>query len=435
MGSNLPKVMHKIAGLPLINHVITALEKSGVEDIIAVVGPDMDTVVSAASPYQTVEQTEQSGTGSAVKVALDIIPDTEGHVLVLFGADPLIQSDTIAHIAERCQQPDKPSVVVLGYRMADPDGYGRLITDETGQLTAIIESKEADADTLKINLCNSGIMAIDRKLLRRFISQISNDNKKGEYYLTDIVAIAQSEGYSCAFVEGNTDDFIGVDSRQDLAAAEAAIQKRLRQKTLAGGATLVDPSSVHFSFDTQIGADAEIEPFVVFGPGVKVHSGATIRSFSHLEGCEVLAGAIIGPYARLRPGTEIREDAKIGNFVEVKNATFEAGAKANHLSYIGDARVGAKANIGAGTITCNYDGFNKSRTDIGAGAFIGSNSALVAPVTIGDGAIVGAGSTIAKDVSKDALALTRAPQKAYGDYAVSFRKNKAEEKQRAKNKE
>ena len=432
MRSKLPKVMHKIAGLPLVNHVANALTDSNITDITIVVGPDMQIVSDAVAPYPAVEQTEQRGTGDAVKAALDHIPDDKGHVLVLFGADPLIQPETITRMIERRQQADDPAVVVLGFRPNTPGAYGRLVTESDDQLEAIIEAKEADEKTLAIDLCNSGIMAIDRSILKNLISSISDDNAKGEYYLTDIVGIAREQGRICAYVEGDAEEFIGVDTRADLADAEAVIQKRLRQKALDGGATLIDPGSVHLSYDTRIGSDVIIEPFVVIAPGVSIDDNATIRAYSHLEGAHVSSHAVIGPYARLRPGAEIGDGAKIGNFVEVKNATFEAGAKANHLSYVGDARVGAKANIGAGTITCNYDGYNKSHTDIGAGAFIGSNTALVAPVKVGDGAIIGAGSTIAKDVSGDALAITRAPQKSLAGYATSYRESKAAQKSRTK---
>ncbi len=430
MRSQRAKVLHKIAGLPLVKHVIGALEGADVTDITVVVGPDMEVVADLVSPHPTVEQRTQSGTGNAVKAALGQVADSNGHVLVLFGADPLIQPDIICRMIRRREQKDNPAIVVLGYRMDPPDGYGRLITNAKDQLEAIIESKEADPETLQINLCNSGIMVIDRELMPGLISKIRNDNTKGEFYLTDIVAIARAEGHLCAYVEGDANDFIGVDSRADLADAESALQNRLRRNALENGATLVDPDSVHLSFDTVIGADVVIEPHVVIGPGVTLEAGALIRSFSHLEGCHVAGGAVVGPYARLRPGARIGDGAKIGNFVEIKNATFEPGAKASHLSYIGDARVGAGANIGAGTITCNYDGYNKSRTDIGDGAFIGSNSALIAPVTIGDGAIVGAGSTISKNVPDNALALTRAKAKVMDGYAITFRKEKSKQKKR-----
>jgi bifunctional UDP-N-acetylglucosamine pyrophosphorylase/glucosamine-1-phosphate N-acetyltransferase len=432
MRSKLPKVMHKIAGRPLVNHVVDALTKAGVTDLTVVVGPGMEIVVKAVSPNPTIEQTSQSGTGDAVKSALGHITGKNGHVLILFGADPLIQPDTIRQMIARRELSDNPAVVVLGFRPNEPGNYGRLIADNNDQLNAIIEAKEADIETLAIDLCNSGIMAIDRSLLKTLISKITNNNTKGEYYLTDIIAIARELGRTCAYVEGDANEFIGVDTRADLADAELALQRRLRQRALENGTTLIDPNSIHLSFDTKIGSDVIIEPFVFIAPGVSIDDNATIRAFSHLEGAHVSSGAIIGPFARLRPGTNIGEGAKIGNFVEIKNAIFETGSKANHLSYVGDARVGAKANIGAGTITCNYDGYNKSFTDIGAGAFIGSNTALIAPIKVGDGAIVGAGSTISKAVPDNALAVTRTSQNTTDRFATKYRKAKAAQKESAK---
>ena len=432
MRSKLPKVMHKIAGRPLINHVTDTLLKAGITDLTVVVGPDMEIVTKAVSPNPTVEQTLQLGTGDAVKSALDYIIDKNGHVLILFGADPLIKPDTIHRIIARRELLDNPAVVVLGFRPDEPGTYGRLISGSNDQLDAIIEAKEADTKTLAIDLCNSGIMAIDRSLLKTLIPKITNRNTKGEYYLTDVVAIARKLGHTCAYVEGDANEFIGVDTRADLANAELVLQRRLRQLALENGASLIDPNSIHLSFDTKIGSDVIIEPFVVIAPGVTIDDNVTIRAYSHLEGAHVSSGAVIGPFARLRPSTDIGKGVKIGNFVEVKNAIFESGSKANHLSYVGDARVGAKANIGAGTITCNYDGYNKSFTDIGAGAFIGSNTALVAPIKVGDGAIVGAGSTISKTVPDNALTVTRAPQNTIDRFATKYRKNKAAQKESAK---
>ena len=432
MRSKLPKVMHKIAGRPLVNHVTDALSKAGITDLTVVIGPGMEIVAQAVSPNSTVEQTLQSGTGDAVKATLARITDNNGHVLILFGADPLIQPKTIHQMIARREMADNPAVVIFGFRPDKPGTYGRLITGNNGQLNAIIEAKEADTETLAINLCNSGIMAIDRSLLKMLISKITNNNAKGEYYLTDVVSIARKLGRTCAYVEGDTNEFIGVDTRVDLADAELILQKRLRQRALENGATLIDPNSIYLSFDTKIGSDVVIEPFVVIAPGVTIDDNATIRAYSHLEGAHVSSGAVIGPFARLRPGTDIGEGAKIGNFVEVKNAIFETGSKANHLSYVGDARVGEKANIGAGTITCNYDGYNKSFTNIGAGAFIGSNTALIAPIKVGKGAIVGAGSTISKAVPDDALTVTRAPQKTTDRFAIKYRKMKATQKESAK---
>ena len=432
MRSKLPKVMHKIAGRPLVKHVTDALSKAGVTDLTVVVGSGMESVSKAVAPNPTVEQTLQSGTGDAVKSALEHITDKSGHVLILFGADPLIRPETIHLMIERRELLDNPAVVVLGFRPDEAGTYGRLITNNNHELDAIIEAKEADKQTLAIGLCNSGIMAIDRSLLKTLISKISNTNAKGEYYLTDVVAIARELGRTCAYVEDEANEFIGVDTRADLANAELALQRRLRQSALKNGATLIDPNSIHLSFDTKIGVDVVIEPFVVIAPGVTIDDNATIRAYSYLEGAHISSDSVIGPFARLRPGTDIGEGAKIGNFVEVKNAIFEPGAKANHLSYVGDARVGAKANIGAGTITCNYDGYNKSFTDIGAGAFIGSNTALIAPIKVGDGAIVGAGSTIYKAVPNNALAVARSPQNTTEKFATKYKKTKAKQKESAK---
>jgi bifunctional UDP-N-acetylglucosamine pyrophosphorylase/glucosamine-1-phosphate N-acetyltransferase len=429
MRSKLPKVMHKIAGRPLVNHVTDTLSKAGVTDLTVVVGPGMEIIAKAVSPNLTVEQKLQSGTGDAVKSALDHITSKSGHVLILFGADPLIRPDTIHRMIARREQLDSPAVVVLGFHPDEPGSYGRLITGINSQLDAIIEAEEADSQTLAIGLCNSGIMAIDRSLLKTLISRITNNNAKGEYYLTDVVKIARELGHTCAYVEGDPNEFIGVDTRADLADAELALQRRLRQRALKNGTTLIDPNSIHLSFDTKIGIDVVIEPFVVIAPGVTIDDNATIRAYSHLEGAHVSSGAVIGPFARLRPGTDIGRGAKVGNFVEVKNAIFESGAKANHLSYVGDARVGAKANIGAGTITCNYDGYSKSFTDIGAGAFIGSNTALIAPIKVGDGAIVGAGSTISKTVPNNSLAITRPPQNTSRNFATKYRKAKSTQNQ------
>jgi bifunctional UDP-N-acetylglucosamine pyrophosphorylase/glucosamine-1-phosphate N-acetyltransferase len=321
-----------------------------------------------------------------------------------------------------------PAVVVLGFRPDDAAQYGRMITDENGNLLEIVEFKDATPEQRVVGLCNAGVMAFDGARLFELLDAIGNDNANEEYYLTDVVAIARRKGWTCSFVEAPADEVLGINSREQLAGAEAIVQRTLRSKAMDGGATLIDPATVWFSHDTRLGRDVTVEPHVVFGPGVAVADNVTIKGFSHLEGCTVDSGATIGPYARLRPGAEIGEDARVGNFVEIKKSVVERGAKVNHLSYIGDARVGAGANIGAGTITCNYDGFGKYHTDIGAGAFIGSNSALVAPVKIGDGAIVGAGSVIAKDVPGDALGLTRAEQRQNEGWAAQFRARKSKGK-------
>ena len=312
-------------------------------------------------------------------------------------------------------------VVVLGFDAANPAPYGRLVLDEKGMLTRIVEAKDATPAEREIRLCNGGAMAVRRERLFGLLSLIGNDNASGEYYLPDVVGHARAEGLQCAVVHASEEEIQGVNSRADLAAAEAAMQRRLRQSALDGGATMLDPDTVYLSFDTRLAPDVTIGQNVVFGPGVQIAEGATIKAFSHIEGATISEGAEIGPFARIRPGSEIGRKAKVGNFVETKKAKVEEGAKISHLSYIGDARVGAHANIGAGTITCNYDGYNKFFTDIGSGAFIGSNSALVAPVKIGDGAYVGSGSVITKDVQADALAVGRGRQFEKSGWAVTFR--------------
>ena len=428
MKSSIPKVLHQFAGRAMVNHVLSSLNEAGVTRSIVVISEDAKGVEEAVAPHPVAIQSRPIGTGDAVKAALPLLDEDVNDVLVLYGADPLISSDTIARMIERRQAPDNPAVVVLGFRPENTQGYGRLITDKDGNLEAIVEDKDATPDQVRIDICNSGTMAIDGKRLKSLVSQIGNNNAKEEYYLTDIIALAIEDGGHCVWIEGNADELLGVDTRADLADAERLMQNRLRQRAMAGGATLIDPDSTFFCCDTEIGQDVVIGANVVFGPGVRIADNVEIKAFSHIEGATISEGAVIGPYARLRPGARIDRNAKVGNFVEIKNATLGEGAKANHLSYIGDADVGANANIGAGTITCNYDGFLKSRTEIGSGAFIGSNTALVAPVKIGDGAIVGAGSTISKDVSADDLAVTRAPQKKVDGWAKRFRADRQAKK-------
>ena len=424
MKSCLPKVMHPLAGRPMINHVLAKLEDLGIPDICTVISPGMENVANAVAPHPTAIQHEAIGTGNATMAARETLGDITGDVLVLLGADPLVSPETLMRMLARRRADDNPAVVVLGFRPPEPGAYGRLVADDGGNLEAIVEAREATPEQLSIEVCNGGVMAIDGEKIWSLLERVGNDNAKGEYYLTDIVALARADGDTCAFVEGHVDEQHGIDSRADLAVAEQLVQRDLRKAAMAGGCTLIDPETVYFSYDTRLGHDVVIEPNVFFGPGVVVGDHVTIRAFSHLEGCRLAKNASVGPYARLRPGAEIGEGARIGNFVEVKNATFGAGAKANHLSYVGDSSVGAKANIGAGTITCNYDGFDKSRTEIGEGAFIGSNTALVAPVSVGDGAIVGAGSTITRNVEGEALAVTRADQRSVPGWAARFRRKK-----------
>ena len=429
MKSHLPKVLHPIAGRPMIGHVLASLAPLGCAPIVVVVGPGMEAVSKAVAPNRTALQAEQLGTGHAALAAKAALGQREGDVLILYGDTPFISTETFEALLARRHAEDRPAAVVLGMRPDDPTGYGRLLVDGEGQLEAIVEHRDATAEQRRIGLCNSGVMAVDGALLWDLLGEVGNDNAKGEYYLTDIVALARRRGRLAAAIEAPAEELVGINSRAELAAAEALLQDRLRARAMEGGATLIDPASVWLSFDTRLGCDVVIGPHVVFGPGVEVADGVVIRSFCDLEGARIEAGAEIGPFARLRPGSIIGPKAKVGNFVETKNTTLAAGAKANHLTYLGDTRVGEKTNVGAGTITCNYDGFGKYRTEIGAGAFIGSNSALVAPVTVGDGAIIAAGSVITQDVAADALAVGRGRQVEKSGWARLFREKKQASKQ------
>ena len=421
MQSALPKVLHPLGGQPLIGYALAAAKALKPDLGVVVIGPGMAAVADAVAPWPTVVQKTQAGTGDAVRAAKKRLSGFTGDVLILFGDTPFLTPATLRKLLARRRAKSKPAVVVLGMRPADPGEYGRLVTDARGTLEAIVEYREADEKTRKILLCNSGVMVVDGKHLFRLLSRVKKSSVKGEFYLTDLVAIARKEGLSCACVEGDAGELLGINDRADLAEAEALFQLERRAVAMAKGVTLLDPTTVWFSFDTKLGRDITIGPNVFFGPGVRVADGAVIRAFSHIEGARIGKGAIVGPFARLRPGADLGEGAHIGNFVEVKKAKIGAGAKANHLAYIGDARIGSGANVGAGTITCNYDGFTKSETVIGKDAFIGSNTSLVAPVTIGDGAIVGAGSVITKNVSRDALALTRAAGKEIKGWARRHR--------------
>ncbi|MEK9723818.1 MAG: bifunctional UDP-N-acetylglucosamine diphosphorylase/glucosamine-1-phosphate N-acetyltransferase GlmU [Rhodospirillaceae bacterium] len=426
MKSTLPKVLHPLGGRPMLQHLLATLDTLGLDRCVVVTGAGQDAVAAAAQPHPTVEQAEQLGTGHAVLQAAPALEGFAGDVLILFGADPLITSATMLRLLARRREADSPSVVVLGFRPEDPGLYGRLMVDADGQLIGIVEARDATPEQLNVTLCNSGVMAIDGTRLFDLLSRVDNANAKGEYYLTDIVAVARADGLGCAVIEAeDAAELTGIDTRADLARAEAILQDRLRARAMDNGANLVAPETVFLSHDTVLGRDVTVGPNVVFAPGVTVGDNVTIRPFCHLEGASVADGAVVGPFARLRPGAEVGSDAHVGNFVEIKNAALGRGAKANHLTYIGDATVGDGANVGAGTITCNYDGFGKYRTEIGAGAFIGSNTALVAPVTVGAGAIVGAGSVIAKNVAADALAVTRAAHDERDGWAAKFRARKS----------
>jgi bifunctional UDP-N-acetylglucosamine pyrophosphorylase/glucosamine-1-phosphate N-acetyltransferase len=410
MNSDLPKVLHQIAQAPMLAHAMRAGLALDPERIVVIAGHGAEQVAAAARNIddraEVAMQTEQLGTAHAVDQARAALDGFDGDIVVLYGDTPFLQPETLERMLAARAGHD---LVVLGFEAADPGRYGRLVMRD-GQLDRIVEYKDATPAEREIGFCNSGLMACDAATLFALIAAVGSDNAAGEYYLTDVVALARARGLRVTAVACDQAETLGINSRPELAAAEAAFQARARAELLEIGVTLMAPDTVHLAFDTYIGRDAVIEPNVVFGPGVTVETGATIRAFSHLEGCHVSRGAVVGPFARLRPGTELAEDVRIGNFVEIKNAILDEGAKVNHLSYIGDASIGARSNIGAGTVTCNYDGVMKHRTEIGADVFIGSDTMLVAPVTIGDGAMTATGSVITRDIEAGALAMARAAQ-------------------------
>lgn len=421
MKSRLPKVLHEIAGRPMLAHVLDAAAQCGIGHQAVVVAPGVEGVEAAAkrvSPATAIFiQEKQLGTAHAVLAARPAFETFAGDVIILYGDTPLITPQTIGRLRSHLGE---AGAAVLGFTASDPSGYGRLIM-HGGELFAIREHKDASEAEHAITFCNSGVMAFRAGVLLPLLQRIGNGNAKREHYLPDAVALARADGIPITALSCPETEVLGVNDRAQLARAEAVMQDRLRERAMANGATLIAPQTVTFSFDTRLGEDVIVEPNVFFGPKVTVERGAHIKAFCHIEGARIGPGAIIGPFARLRPGAAIGADARVGNFVEIKKASIEAGAKVNHLTYIGDARVGKGANVGAGTITCNYDGFSKHFTDIGANAFIGSNSALVAPVKIGDGAYVGSGSVVTKDVEDNALALSRAPQKHYPEWAARIR--------------
>jgi bifunctional UDP-N-acetylglucosamine pyrophosphorylase / glucosamine-1-phosphate N-acetyltransferase len=428
MGSDLPKVLHRVANRPMLQHVLAAAAALSPARSIIVIAPGMDAVAQAAAPAETVVQVAPRGTAHAVAATRPVLDGFAGDVLVLSGDAPLVTTATLeALIAERRRAP-AAVLAVAGMRPADTSPYGRLVIAADGALEAIVESRDCTAEQRAIALCNAGLWAIDGRHLFALLEQVGTDNAKGEYYLTDIVKIARARGFVCRAVEASADELVGVNSRAELAAAEGLMQRRLRSAAMAQGVTLVDPDTVFFSADTRIGRDSVVGPFVVFGPDVTIGEGVEIPAFCHMVGARIGDRASIGPFARLRPGADLGEGVHIGNFVEVKNSRLEAGVKANHLTYLGDSTVGARANIGAGTITCNYDGFEKFRTEIGAGAFIGTNTSLVAPVSIGPGAYVAAGSVITEDVPPDALAIARGEQVVKPKRAAELRARRGADK-------
>lgn len=418
MNSNLPKVLHPIGGAPMIVHAMRAGGGLAPEKTVIVAGHGAEAVRQAALDYdpdaQTVLQTEQLGTAHAVGCARDALNGFKGDAVVLYGDTPIISVETLEAMATARASHD---IVVLGFEAADPGRYGRLITDGD-TLDRIVEFKDATDEERAVTLCNSGVVMANADALFDLIAAVGNDNAAGEYYLTDIIEIGCDKGLTATVVTCDEAETLGINSRAELVAAEAAFQARARAEALDDGVTLLAPDTVYFAYDTVLGRDAVVEQNVIFGPDVTVESGARIRAFSHLEGCHVSRGAIVGPYARLRPGAELQENVHVGNFVEIKNAVLAEGAKANHLTYIGDADIGERTNIGAGTITCNYDGVFKHRTTIGADAFIGSNTMLIAPVTVGHEAMTASGTVVSKNVPDGALAVGRARQENKAGFAV-----------------
>ncbi len=427
MQSDLPKVLHRLAGAPLLAHVLGAAKAAGLARAALVVGPGMEQVAAVGtaldSKLAAFVQPEQLGTADAVKAARAAIEAFEGEVLVLYGDTPLLTPDTLHKV--RAELKSGADLVVIGFEAGNPTGYGRLLLDDRGRLAAIREEKDATPEERAVTLCNSGIMAFrSGKTLLQLLGRIGNDNAKKEFYLTDAVALARGDRLEARLVKANAEEVLGVNSRAELATAEGVMQQRLRAHAMDNGATLVAPDTVFLSHDTRIGKDVVIEPHVVIGERVIIDDGATIKSFCYMEKSRIGPGATVGPFARLRPGASLAKDAHVGNFVEIKQSEIGEGAKVNHLTYIGDTSVGPRANVGAGTVTCNYDGFDKHRTEIGAGAFIGSNSSLVAPVKIGEGAYIGSGSVISKDVAADALALSRSPQEEREGWAAKVRERR-----------
>jgi bifunctional UDP-N-acetylglucosamine pyrophosphorylase/glucosamine-1-phosphate N-acetyltransferase len=427
MKSDKPKVLHEVAGQSMLTHVMRSAHDSGLRDAVLVIAPGMDDVKNnARGVYPNVQafvQEQQLGTAHAVLAAREVLEGISGAVIILYGDTPLIRPQTISRILNALEE--GADLAVLGFEARNPTGYGRLITDASGALCAVREHKDANTEECAITLCNSGIYAFHGSILLGLLDKIGTDNANNEYYLTDAVELARQDGLKENIVLCAEEEVMGVNSKVQLAAAEAELQVRLRTQVMEDGVTLIAPETVFLSKDTKLGRDVVVEQNVVFGPGVTVEEGARIRAFSHLEGTHVGKAAIVGPYARLRPGADLGSEVRIGNFVEVKNTRLEEGSKVNHLAYVGDAHVGAKANLGAGTITCNYDGFEKHRTEIGQGAFVGSNTALVAPVKIGDGVYIGSGSVISKDVPADALVVTRGPLEQRDGWAAKVRARRA----------
>ncbi len=429
MKAGRPKVLLEVAGAPLVWHALKTVESLRPERIVAVVRPDGSAVREAIMNFginaDFAIQEEQFGTAHAVGTASDHLGDFDGDILVLYADTPFVSTTSLLSLIEARKA--GASVAVLGFMSETPEGYGRLVRSETGLLSRIVEDKDASPEEKGINLCNSGVVCAEKSVLFDLIDSVGSDNSSGEYYLTDIIGIANSIGLRCSVAECLEEEAIGINTLQELAKAEAVFQSKARKRAMAAGASLVAPDTVHFSFDTRIGQDVKVEPYVVFGPGVEIETQAVVKSFSHLEGCTVGAGAAVGPFARIRPNTVIGESARIGNFVEVKASSVGQGSKALHLAYIGNAEIGIQSNIGAGSITCNYDGFSKHQTKIGDRALIGSNTMLVAPVEAGNDSMTAAGSVITCDVPENALAVARGRQVNKPKFAAKLKERRLQQ--------
>jgi bifunctional UDP-N-acetylglucosamine pyrophosphorylase/glucosamine-1-phosphate N-acetyltransferase len=428
MKSALPKPLHEVAGRAMVKHVIAAAEALNPDKVVVVTGPDMEQMTEAVRPYATALQPAPNGTGGAALAAKEHFKGFDGDILIMYGDTPLVSTTTLQKMLDIRRQFPAIGLTFSGMRVTTPNTYGRMVMDDDGTLKKIVEFKDSSDEERKITLCNGGIVCADGAKLFQWLGQISNNNAQNEYYLTDLPAIARKDNRQTHVVEVPAEEMEGINSRVDLAHVEKLFQKKLREEHMLNGVTLVDPDTVTLSHDTLIGQDVTIEPNVFFGPGVIVRSNVHIFANCHILDAEIEEGAHIGPFARLRGGSKIGRDARLGNFVETKNTHLGAGAKATHLTYLGDADVGERANIGGGTITCNYDGFNKSKTKIGKEAFVGCNTSLIAPVSVGNGAFIGGGSAISKDVPDNALGITRAPQINKDGWVPEFRQKKIKEK-------
>lgn len=432
MKSDLPKVMHKVTNREMLNLVIDEAKFLNPKNITIVVSEEMkdsEVKIIAAHPEVKISfalQKERKGTAHAVSCGLDKIPSLGEKLLILYGDTPLTTHQTMKKMSDKL---DDFALCILGFDDEEENAYGRLVVDAKGHLEKIVEYKDATDEERKIALCNSGVVAVDGAAIKNLLSKVKNDNAAGEFYLTDIVAIAGELGLKRTFIKTDLEEVLGVNSRVELARVESIKQNRIRKKMMDSGVTMIDPQTVYFSFDTKISNDVVIHPNVFFGPEVEIHKNVEVKSFSHIEGAEIATGAIVGPFARIRPGTKIDENVRIGNFVEVKKSHLKKGAKVNHLSYIGDSEIGSAANIGAGTITCNYDGYSKFKTKIGDRVFVGSNSALVAPIKIGDDSVIAAGSVITKDVEKESLAVARGRQTNIEQGGKKFHETKSKVKE------